>query len=298
MLKHPIKHTPKTIPDEVMKNFINEKGKLEVSLDTEVPAMQDFLIKLYYYPFLKYIYYVGKGRMFSFQLAEYANKVFGLTECQISVIIKEMIQYRLIETKLMWNSRILVLLAPAMNFFGNPLRLNTDILSLKRTSFLCEHINKFEPEKREFYIQHLQQSGIFLPDKLEHLAERLFIIPQKVTRNKEKDTLITFALLDISSHKRPIHIREKISVINSFMNPEIENVFFKLNFCCYNQQRLEFIQNSWNRESHCRIDASHYKGIEFTNLDIERFFEHQLTKSGTRRQKEHGTTIFTSKETE
>lgn len=278
--RHKIKHTPKNIPKVVKDNFINEKGYLEVNINSKVPAIQDFLIKLHYYPYLEYIYKYGKGRVFSFQLVDYITKIYKVSERMALDNIDEMYYYRLIEKKVYFNSRIIYLTAPASNFFGPPLKLNIDIGALMRTAFLCEHVNLFQPERRDFYNGYIEQQGFLLPDKLEHLRERLFIIPEKIVKNTNGDILITFGFLDINQTKRPCDIREKIEVVNSFFLPSIENVYFKINFCVYDQERFEYIKGKWDKQSRYLINASKYKGIEFTNLNVKRYFDYHSKKRG------------------
>ena len=279
--RHRIKHAPVNIPEAVKRDYVNEKGFLEVSLNSKVPPIQDLLIKLYYYDYLYFIYHTGKNRMFYIQLVDYMQKCFSLTEDTIEGAVDEMYYYRLIDKKIVFNSRLLVLTIPSINFFGKNNKTNTSIGALLRTAFLVEHINTYEPEKREFYTQFIKENNFLLDGKLDYLKERYFCVPQKVVKNNNGEYLITFGLLDITQSNLPCDIARKIQIINSLFNPELDNVFFNLNFCCWDKERQRYIANKWKQQKdYLHINARHFKGIEFTNLNVRRFFDFHAPKKG------------------
>lgn len=279
--RHKIKRTPARIPEAVKRDFINEKGFLEVTLSDKVPPMQDLFIKLYYYDYLHFIYHTGKNRMFYIQLEEYMKKCHSLTENIIDRAVDEMYYYRLIDIKYVYNSRLLVLLMPSINFFGKSNCINTSIGALLRTAYLVEHINTYEPEKRLFYTQFIEENGFLLDGRLEYLKERYYCVPQKVVKNNNGNYLITFGLLDITQSYLPYDIENKITAINSLFNPKQDNAFFKINFCCWDKTRQELISEMWKRRKGIsQIKANHFTEIEFTDLNVRRFFDYQATKKG------------------
>ncbi len=275
---HKIKRIPKEVPEEVKKYYINDEGQLLVNLNSKVPALQDLLIKLYYYEEIKFIFEIGKGKIFSVQLMDYIKKIKGWGYRKIRETIKEMEYYRLIVQQNYWNSNILILTAPSYNFFNaNKMNINTNVLALIRMAYTAEHFILYEPHKRKLYREFLVKNNIISKDRISYLEERLFITIQKVSQNKQGHLMITFAILDTNKNKTPEDIVKNINVINSYL-PLDKEVFFKINVCVWDLDRYNYLNHYWKRHNGKNIKTYKLRGVEFTDLNIKRFFDYQARK--------------------
>ncbi|WP_425449717.1 hypothetical protein [Dethiothermospora halolimnae] len=301
-----IKKTPKLsdIDKEVLKKFINTEDKtITLTLD-KISPIQDLYIKLFYYKYIKYIYHIGRGRVFYQQLSDYMEKVHGEAPRRTREMVKEMEKYKLINKEMYWNKSIIELTRASQLAIGKKISLRRDIGSLTRSTFIVEHYNTFYPDKRQQFISFVENNKFLLGEDCLEEFKNHNIFLEKVSRNNRDEYMLTFTLFDVNSNIDPNKIVEKIELINSNINKE--NVFFSLNICSYDIENYEFISLKWLKEYNTPylskqtkedlkdtikkineieikreekyINCSSFKFIKFTNLNIKKFFSHSRSK--------------------
>ncbi|MCT4621882.1 MAG: hypothetical protein N4A62_21145 [Marinisporobacter sp.] len=323
--KFKIKKMPKDINKHISERYIEEikdndqkeiQRYLKIKLDDEITPIHDLLIKLYYYPYLKYIYEQG-AIIFYKQLEEYMEKVYKENPHKTRDIVKEMELFNLIKTEIYWNNSSIRLTKPAMLFFGEIKRINKKEIGegmMSRRTFIAEHYNKFNPTKREALSSKIIKYGFMTAKRLEQLKMNNIFV-EDVIENSKGEYLIVLGLLDFNQSLEANTIVKKIKLVNSFINPSFENVFFRINICAYNNQRHNFLLENFiieagkeYLEKHQRAEyeeelnkkdcryivadekrksygnrkiysrAEKLRDIKFTNLNVERFFKYSSSK--------------------
>lgn len=278
--RHVIKQNPETLPEAIKMGYMDDKNNLLIQIHPQIPFTVSLMIEAYFYDYVEFIYRVGGGRIFHYQLVDYAMKFKGLTNPQAERLIREMYQYQIINKKILWNSSLLYLTNYTMWFFDRPQQFDYSVGSLRRCAYKVEHYIRFKQDKQSLYKQYLIQNGIMTAESLEHLYNKLYIFPQLVEKYKSGKIVITFALLDVNSSKRVMDIIEKIHVINSKMNPDVPNIYFNLNVCMSDAQRLDYLKSKWDANTSKNINAVFYQSTGFTNLNVLRCFHHHMKKGG------------------
>lgn len=323
--KFKIKKMPKNIHADVKRGYIeeikdnNEKvvnRYLKIKLDDEVTPVHDLLIKLYYYLYLKYIYERG-AIVFYKQLEDYMEKVYNESPYKTRDIVKEMEAFNLIKTEIYWNNSAVFLTKPSMLFLGGIKRINKKEIGegmMSRRTFISEHYNRFNPTKRKALADKIIEDGFITSKRLEQL-EMNNIFVEDVIENGKGDFLIVLGLLDFNQTLEAKRIVKKIKLVNSFINPSLKNVFFRINVCSYNEQKHKFLLENFMIEAskeylekHQRLEyeeelskgdycyivsdekskpygnrkiyskSEKFRDIKFTNLNVERFFKYSSSK--------------------
>jgi len=259
----------------VIKRNPSDINSVEINLKSKTEAIYQLLIKLYYYDYLEFVYRCG-GKVYLQQLIDYMKTIHNVKAETTRKAVREMIINDLVKSKQMHNNNLLILTHISNKFFSeqenkNILTIRLNLGSLIRTAFIAEHLIRYEATKRDFYRE--EASKYFITNKLKEL-EKMNIYIQKVSRNKQNDILLTFAIFDVSETLNTAEINNKISKINSSLKINAENVYLKINVCTQDHYKQEVLQKKYNS-----IYLSRLKAVEFTNLNIKRFFTSNKQKT-------------------